>query len=52
MTLPCFPIYALFVEAEGRRPVFVDTPDMTVDADAYVAAIDADTRVDALADLP
>ncbi len=45
MPRPCFPIYHLFAEAEGRRAVMVDTVDMAVDVDAYVAAIEPDTRV-------
>jgi histidinol-phosphate aminotransferase len=45
MPRPCFPIYHLFAEAEGRRPVLVDTRDMALDVDAYVAAIDDDTRI-------
>lgn len=45
MPRPCFPIYHLFAEAEGRRPVMVDTVDMALDVDAYVAAIDDDTRI-------
>ncbi len=45
MTRPCFPMYHLFAEAEDRRPVYIDTPDMTVDVDAYVDAIEPDTRI-------
>jgi histidinol-phosphate aminotransferase len=45
MPRPCFPIYHLFAEAEGRRPVMVDTTDMALDVDAYIAAIDDDTRI-------
>lgn len=45
MPRPCFPIYHLFAEAEGRRPVMVDTVDMALDVDAYVAAIADDTRI-------
>jgi histidinol-phosphate aminotransferase len=45
MPRPCFPIYHLFAEAEGRRPVMVDTTDMALDVGAYVAAIDDDTRI-------
>lgn len=45
MPRPCFPIYHLFAEAEGRRPVMVDTVDMAIDVDRYLAAIDDDTRV-------
>ena len=45
MPRPCFPIYHLFAEAEGRRPVMVDTADMAMDVDAYIAAIEHDTRI-------
>lgn len=45
MPRPCFPIYHLFAEAEGRRPVMVDTTDMALDVDRYVAAIAHDTRI-------
>jgi histidinol-phosphate aminotransferase len=45
MPRPCFPIYHLFAEAEGRRPVMVDTDDMALDVDAYIAAVDVDTRI-------
>lgn len=46
---PCFPIYHLFAEAEGRVPLLVheatDRSSMALDVDAYLAAIDADTRI-------
>ena len=46
---PCFPIYHLFAEAEDRVPVLVhsatDRTTMAVDADAYIDAIDDDTRI-------
>ena len=46
---PCFPIYHLFAEAEGRVPVLVhsatDRATMAVDVDAYIDAIGADTRI-------
>jgi histidinol-phosphate aminotransferase len=46
---PCFPIYHLFAEAEGRVPVLVheatDRSTMAVDIDAYIDAIDDDTRI-------
>ena len=46
---PCFPIYHLFAEAEGRLPVPVhsatDRRTMAVDAGAYIDAIDDDTRI-------
>lgn len=45
MPRPCFPIYHLFAEAEGRQAVMVDTVDMAVDVDAYVAAVEPDTRL-------
>ncbi|CAN5797968.1 histidinol-phosphate transaminase [soil metagenome] len=45
MPRPCFPIYHLFADAEGRRPVMVDTVDMALDVDAYVAAITDDIRI-------
>lgn len=45
MPRPCFPIYHLFAEAEGRRPVMVDTAGMALDVDRYVAAIAPDTRI-------
>ena len=46
---PCFPIYHLFAEAEGRVPVLVhestDRRTMAVDVGAYVDAIGEDTRI-------
>lgn len=46
---PCFPIYHLFAEAEGRVPVLVheatDRATMSVDVDAYIDAIDDGTRI-------
>ena len=46
---PCFPIYHLFAEAEGRVPVLVheatDRASMALDVDAYIAAIDDSTRI-------
>ena len=46
---PCFPIYHLFAEAEGRMPVLVheatDQATMAVDAGAYIDAIGGDTRI-------
>ena len=46
---PCFPIYHLFAEAEGRVPVLVheatDRASMALDVDAYIAAIDDQTRI-------
>ena len=46
---PCFPIYHLFAEAEGRRPALVheatDPHTMAVDVDTYIAALTDDTRV-------
>lgn len=46
---PCFPIYHLLAEAEGRVPVLVheatDRPSMALDVDAYTAAITAETRI-------
>ena len=46
---PCFPIYHLFAEAEGRVPVLVrsatDRSTMAVDTDAYIDAISDDTRI-------
>ncbi|WP_420640163.1 pyridoxal phosphate-dependent aminotransferase [Candidatus Poriferisocius sp.] len=46
---PCFPIYHLFAETEGRVPVLVfeatDRPSMALDVDAYLAAVDDDTRI-------
>ena len=46
---PCFPIYHLFAEAEGRVPVLVheatDRATMAVDVDAYIDAIGSETRI-------
>jgi len=46
---PCFPIYHLFAEAEGRIPVLVhtatDRQSMALDVDAYINAIEPDTRI-------
>ncbi|MFT4987924.1 MAG: histidinol-phosphate aminotransferase [Acidimicrobiales bacterium] len=46
---PCFPLYHLFAEAEGRVPVLAhqatDRATMALDIDAYIEAIDADTRI-------
>ena len=46
---PCFPIYHLFAEAEGRVAHLVheatDPVTMAVDADAYAAAVGAETRI-------
>ncbi len=46
---PCFPIYHLFAEAEGRVAVLVheatDRLTMAVDADAYIESIRGDTRI-------
>ncbi len=46
---PCFPIYHLFAEAEGRTPVLVHSatnPEtMDLEVDTYINAIDEDTRV-------
>ncbi len=46
---PCFPIYHLFAEAEGRVPVLAhratDRGTMAVDVDAYVDHITPDTRI-------
>lgn len=46
---PCFPIYHLFAEAEGRVPVLAhqatDRVTMAVDVDAYIEAIESDTRI-------
>ncbi len=45
---PCFPVYHLFAEAEGRVPVLVheatDRSSMALDVEAYAAAIDSHTR--------
>ena len=45
MTRPCFPMYHLFAEAEGRHPVYIDTPTMNCEVDAYIDAIGPDTRI-------
>ena len=46
---PCFPIYHLFAEAEGRRPELAhratDRATMSVDVDAYIDAIEPDHRI-------
>ena len=46
---PCFPIYHLFAEAEGRTPVLVhdatNRESMGLDVDAYIEAIEEDTRI-------
>lgn len=46
---PCFPIYHLFAEAEGRVPVLVheatDRDSMALDVDSYIAAVEHDTRI-------
>ncbi len=46
---PCFPIYHLFAEAEGRVPVLAhratDRATMAVDVDAYIDHITAETRI-------
>ena len=46
---PCFPLYHLFAEAEGRIPVLAsqatDRATMALDVDAYINAIEADTRI-------
>jgi len=49
MPAPCFPIYHLFAEAEGRIPVLAHEsthrPSMALDPEAYAAAIGPDIRV-------
>ena len=49
MPSPCFPIYHLFAEADGRRPVLVreatDRTTMAIDVDTYITAISDDTRI-------
>ncbi|MED5583790.1 MAG: histidinol-phosphate transaminase [Actinomycetota bacterium] len=45
MTRPCFPMYHLFAEAEDRRPAYIDTPTMSCDVDAYIDAVEPDTRI-------
>ncbi len=46
---PCFPIYHLFAEAEGRQPVLAfeatDRETMALDVDTYIDAITDDTRI-------
>lgn len=46
---PCFPIYHLFAEAEGRVPVLAhqatNRSTMAMDVDAYIEAIEHDTRI-------
>ncbi len=46
---PCFPIYHLFAEAEGRTPVLVhnatNRQSMELDVDIYIEAIEPDTRI-------
>ncbi len=46
---PCFPIYHLFAEAEGRIPVLVhdatDRQSMALNVEAYIAAIEPETRI-------
>ncbi len=46
---PCFPIYHLFAEAEGRVPVLAhratERTTMAMDVDAYIDHITADTRI-------
>ena len=46
---PCFPIYHLFAEAEGRVPELVheatDRRTMAVDIDTYIEAVTDDTRI-------
>lgn len=46
---PCFPIYHLFAEAEGRRPVLIheatNRESMGIDVDTYIEAIQPDTRI-------
>ena len=46
---PCFPIYHLFAEAEGRIPILAHEatyrPAMALDPEAYADAIDHDTRI-------
>lgn len=49
MPAPCFPIYHLFAEAEGRIPVLVheatDRPTMALDSAVYAAAVGPDIRI-------
>lgn len=46
---PCFPLYHLFAEAEGRVPVLAhqatDRATMAMDVDAYIEAIEPDIRI-------
>ncbi len=46
---PCFPIYHLFAEAEGRIPVLAhratDRTTMAMDVDAYIDHITPETRI-------
>lgn len=46
---PCFPMYHLFAEAEGRIPVLAheatDRLNMSVDIDAYIDAIEPDHKI-------
>lgn len=46
---PCFPIYHLFAEAEGRVPVLAqvatDRASMALDVDAYLDHLTDDTRI-------
>ncbi|MEM7337098.1 MAG: histidinol-phosphate transaminase [Actinomycetota bacterium] len=46
---PCFPIYHLFAEAEGRIPVLAHQATnritMAMDIDAYIDAIEPDTEI-------
>ncbi|MDH4280871.1 MAG: aminotransferase class I/II-fold pyridoxal phosphate-dependent enzyme, partial [Acidimicrobiia bacterium] len=46
---PCFPIYHLFAEAEGRVPVLAhaatDRATMAMDVDGYIEHITDDTRI-------
>lgn len=46
---PCFPIYHLFAEAEGRQPVLAheatNRETMALDVDTYIDAITDDTRI-------
>lgn len=46
---PCFPIYHLFAEAEGRVPILAhhatNWATMALDIDGYIEAIEPDTRI-------
>ncbi len=46
---PCFPMYHLFAEAEGRVPVLAhhatDRATMALDVDAYIETIEPDHRI-------